>query len=54
MASKSPATTRNVAFCGHSISGKTTLVESLLFKGGAVPRKGSVDEGTTVTDYDAS
>jgi len=53
MASKSPATTLNVAFCGHSSSGKTTLVESLLFKGGAIPRKGSVDDGTTVTDYDA-
>jgi elongation factor G len=53
MASKSSATTRNVAFCGHSNSGKTTLVESLLFTGGAIPRKGSADEGTTVTDYDA-
>ncbi|MFH1305973.1 MAG: elongation factor G, partial [Candidatus Omnitrophota bacterium] len=28
-----------------------TLVENLLFKGGAISRKGSVDEGSTVSDY---
>lgn len=53
MASRSPATIRNVAFCGHASCGKTTLVESLLFKGGATSRKGRVEEGTTVSDYDA-
>ncbi len=53
MASRSPATIRNVAFCGHSSCGKTTLVESLLFKGGAISRKGRVVDGTTASDFDA-
>jgi elongation factor G len=53
MASRSPASIRNVAFCGHSSCGKTTLVESLLFKGGAISRKGRVEDGTTTSDYDA-
>jgi hypothetical protein len=43
---------RNVAFVGHSGSGKTQLVSTLLFDAGAVNRLGRVDEGTTVTDYD--
>ncbi len=42
---------RNVVFISHSGVGKTTLVENLLFKGGAISRKGSVDEGSTVSDY---
>ena len=33
-------------------SGKTQLVSALLFDAGAVNRLGSVDDGTTVTDYD--
>ena len=42
---------RNVVLISHSGAGKTTLVENLLFKGGAISRKGSIDEGTTVSDY---
>lgn len=53
MASRTPAMIRNLAICGHSSCGKTTLVESLLFRGGAIPRKGRVEEGTTVSDHDA-
>lgn len=52
MASRSPAEIRNIAVCGHGTCGKTTLVESLLSAGGAISRKGSVDDGTTVCDYD--
>ena len=42
---------RNVVFISHSGAGKTTLVENLLFKGGAISKKGSVIDGTTVSDY---
>jgi elongation factor G len=43
---------RNLAFVGHSGSGKTQLISALLFDAGAINRLGKVDEGTTVTDYD--
>ena len=43
---------RNVALVGHSGAGKTQLASALLFDAGAVNRLGSVDDGTTVTDYD--
>ena len=42
---------RNVIILGHSHSGKTQLSEALLQAGGAVPKAGSVDSGTTVSDY---
>ncbi|OGW83970.1 MAG: hypothetical protein A2987_06395 [Omnitrophica bacterium RIFCSPLOWO2_01_FULL_45_10] len=42
---------RNVILLGHSGCGKTSLVEALLFAGGAIPKMGSVDEGTSVSDY---
>lgn len=45
-----PELIRNVALVGHSGSGKTTLVEALLAATGAISRKGSVTEGTTVSD----
>ena len=43
---------RNIAITGHSSSGKTTLVESLLHDAGAINQKGSVKRGTTVCDFD--
>jgi elongation factor G len=43
---------RNVAFVGHSGSGKTQLLSTLLFDAGAVNRLGRVDDGSSVTDYD--
>lgn len=42
--------TRCAAFVGSYLSGKTTLVESLLYATGAIPRKGSVKDGNTVGD----
>jgi elongation factor G len=42
---------RNVVLLSHSGCGKTTLCENLLFKGGTISKKGSVDAGTTVSDY---
>lgn len=44
---------RNVAFVGHGASGKTSLVEGILFKAGATKRLGSVDDGTSISDFDA-
>src|SRR3954465_2619758 len=43
---------RNIALAGHGASGKTTLADALLFQARAVDRRGSVDDGTSVSDYD--
>ena len=43
---------RTVALVGHGASGKTTLAEAMLAKTGAVGAAGSVERGTTVSDFD--
>ncbi len=43
---------RNVALVGHGAVGKTTLADLLLFRSGAVSRAGSVDDGSSVLDFD--
>ena len=43
---------RNVAVVGHGSSGKTSLVEALLFNSGVLSRMGRVEDGTTVSDWD--
>ncbi len=43
-------TARCAALVGPYLSGKTTLLESLLFAAGAIARKGSVRDGNTVGD----
>lgn len=42
---------KNIALVGHSGSGKTTLAETMLFESGMIKRRGSVEEGNTVSDY---
>src|SRR5580658_5067153 len=43
---------RNVVLVGHSGSGKSSLVEALLVATGTIQRPGSIEEGTTVSDFD--
>src|SRR6266700_1674285 len=47
-----PGKIRNVAVVGHRGTGKTSLVEAMLFQGGAINRLGTVEAGTTVGDWD--
>ena len=44
---------RTITLVGHGAAGKTTLVEALLHKAGAIAAPGSVEKGTTVCDFDA-
>lgn len=48
-----PAGPRTIALVGPYLSGKTTLLESILFATGAISRKGSIAEGNTVGDGSA-
>ena len=41
---------RNVVMLGHSDSGKTTLIEAMLFEGGEIKRRGTVESQNTVSD----
>src|ERR1700747_2255562 len=43
---------RNIALVGHGAAGKTSLADALLYKAGAVDRRGSVEDGSSVSDYD--
>ncbi len=43
---------RNVALLGHSGAGKTSLLDMLLVKAGAIGEPGSLERGTTVSDFD--
>ena len=43
---------RNVALAGHPGAGKTMLFEALLHAGGAIQAAGSIERGSTVSDFD--
>ena len=42
---------RNIALIGGTKTGKTTLTEAMLFEGGIISRRGTVDDKNTVSDY---
>ena len=48
----STAAIRTLALVGPAAAGKTSLVEALLVKAGAIGAPGSLERGTTVSDYD--
>jgi elongation factor G len=52
MAEHQTGSIRNVALLGHAGSGKTSLMEMLLVKAGVVGEPGSLERGTTVSDFD--
>ena len=43
---------RNVALVGHAGAGKTLLAERLLHDAGAIEQPGTIERGSTVSDYD--
>lgn len=42
---------RNVVLLGHSGSGKSSLAETMLYESGAIDRMGSVDNGSSTSDF---
>ena len=52
MAEYTTSDIRNVAFVGHAGAGKTLLTEALAHIAGATTVKGSIEKGTTITDFD--
>ncbi|MGD0998252.1 MAG: GTP-binding protein, partial [Thermoleophilia bacterium] len=47
-----PGKIRNVALVGHRGTGKTSLLEALLFRAGVINRLGKIEDGSTVGDWD--
>jgi elongation factor G len=52
MAVVEPGKIRNVAVVGHRGTGKTSLVEAMLFQTGQINRLGTIEAGSTVSDWD--
>jgi len=44
---------RNIAIVAHVDAGKTSVTEHFVFKSGAIREKGSVDKGTSQTDFNS-
>jgi elongation factor G len=43
---------RTIALVGHEVAGKTSLADAMLFKAKASERRGSVEDGSSVSDFD--
>ncbi|HUZ21321.1 MAG TPA: elongation factor G [Acidimicrobiales bacterium] len=52
MTSAASSHIHTVALVGHGGAGKTTLAEALLHSAGVIPRRGRVEDGTTVCDFE--
>src|SRR5215471_738520 len=52
MAQYATESIRTVALVGHGAAGKTTLAEALLVRAKAIQAPGSVERGTSVSDFD--
>src|SRR6059058_5524944 len=52
MPATEPTKIRNIAVAGHRGVGKTSLVEALLFQAGKTNRLGTIEQGTTASDWD--
>lgn len=50
---RTPENTRSFALAGHGGSGKTALVEAMLFDNGNITRMGKSESGNTVSDFSA-
>ncbi|NOZ68404.1 MAG: GTP-binding protein, partial [Deferribacteres bacterium] len=44
---------RDIAVIAHGGAGKTSLVEAMLYDSGAIDRMGRIEDGSTVTDFEA-
>lgn len=42
---------RNLALVGHAGAGKTTLTEGIAYAAGIINRRGTIQEGNTISDY---
>ena len=52
MPATEPGKIRNIAVVGHRGVGKTSLVEAMLFQAGKTNRLGTIEQGTTMGDWD--
>lgn len=50
---RTPENTRSFALAGHGGSGKTALIEAMLFDNGNITRMGKSESGNTVSDFSA-